>query len=416
MNDQLMLRPISRRFEENSIQDVVAATREAFSAADPQIGEGASIAITAGSRGIADIPRVIRTVAEWLVERGARPFVIPAMGSHGGATAAGQEELLRGYGITEETVGVPIRATMETVRIEDPDGRVGNRVFMDRYAWESDGVVLINRIKAHTDFRGSIESGLMKMCVIGLGKHDQALEIHSFGVKGLRDHIPATARHLFRTGKIAMGVGLVENAYDRLMAIDAFRPDDIEAGEKRLLEVSKAHMPGLPVEEIDVLIIDRMGKDFSGCGVDPNIIGRMYIQGEPEFDSPRVDKIIIADLSDASHGNAIGLGLADFVTRRLFDKIDFGATYENVLTSTFLERGKIPLIAADDLEAFRFARKVCRGKDDLRVVRIPNTLELTRAWVSENVWQEISSRPEIESAGDPEPAFESDGTLRSFQW
>jgi hypothetical protein len=339
---------------------------------------------------------ILRGVVDWLKERGAEPFIIPAMGSHGGATAEGQEQLLRGYGITEKATGAPIRSSMETVEL--PSDGIGHRVFMDRLAHEADGTVLVNRIKVHTDFHGEFESGLVKMASIGLGKRDQAAEVHSFGIDGLKNRILPTARQVLKHGNIMLGLGIVENAYDKAMRIAAILPTEIEKTEAELLQLSREHMPSLPIDDIDVLVVDEMGKEISGVGLDSNIIGRMYIAGQPEPDRPSIRQIMVTDITAPSHGNAIGMGLVDLITERFRGKIDFDSTYMNGITSSFYERCKMPLVGGTDQRTFEIA---LRGAHvpvgiDPRIIRIKNTLILTTILVSEAVAQD----PQITGAGN----------------
>ena len=409
-----ILTKIRQRFPRPRIDDVSAAVVDALTRVPERVRPGESIAITVGSRGIANIALIARTTVDFVKSRGATPFIVPAMGSHGGGTAQGQAEVLASYGITDETMGCPIRSSMETVELTPPEPR--NRVFMDRFAYDADGVILLNRVKLHTDFHGPHESGLVKMSVIGLGKHRQALEIHSWGVHGLRHLIPWTSQQVLATGKIRFGVALVENAYDETMLVRALPAEAIMAEEPDLLEISRAHMPKLPVDDIDILIIDRMGKDISGAGLDPNIIGRNLIRDQPEPERPRIKAITIHDLTGASHGNAVGMGLADVISRRLFDKIDLQATNENTVTSSFLLRGKIPVVAPDDATAYAYALRSCGRIDDdaVRVVRIRDTLYLSEVYVSQPVLSEIAHRGDVEVVGASQPIFASDAALSDF--
>lgn len=402
----LILTPILQRFPRPRIEDVRGAVLAALAPLQGHLRPGESIALAVGSRGIANIVTIVRATADFVKARGAHPFIVPAMGSHGGATPLGQAGVLASYGITPEAMGCPIRSSLDTVDLTPPDARCG--VYMDRFAHESDGVILINRVKVHTDFHGTYESGLVKLSVIGLGKHRQALEIHSFGVYGLRNLIPWTASQILATGKVRFGLALVENAYDETMLVRGLGAEAILDEEPALLDISRTHMPTLPVEDIDVLIIDKMGKDISGAGIDPNIIGRNYIRDEPEPERPRIKAITVHDLTDASHGNAVGMGLADVITRRLFDKIDFDATNQNTVTSSFLIRGKIPVIAPDDATAYAWALRSCGNLEAsrVRVVRVRDTLHVTEALVSPAVLHCLAGRSDIDVAGDPAPAFD----------
>ena len=408
------LTKIQQRFNTEHIEDIAGTVLAQMSAAQPAIKPGGRIAIAVGSRGIANVQLIVRTVVQYVRERGGRPFIVPAMGSHGGASAQGQQAVLAGYGITEEGVGAPVRASMEVVQL--PGDGLSSRVFMDKLAYESDGTIVINRVKVHTDFHGIFESGLMKMCVIGLGKHAQALEIHRFGTRGLRELIPLTARQVLKHGNILLGVGIVENAYDQIMKISAVKPADFEETEKQLLSLSRENMPSLPVDRLDILLVDRMGKDISGTGMDTNIIGRMDIRKEPEPERPDISCIIVCGLTEASHGNAIGIGLADITTRRLFDQIDLQATYENSMTSTFLARAKIPLITQDVRQALQYACRVGGSADmgGLRILRIRDTLHLSELYASDAVLWGLQNGQNIRVIGEPAQMIGPDGELLPF--
>jgi hypothetical protein len=405
---------VKQIFENNSIDNINKTVKKQMADSGVVITKGSSIAITVGSRGIANISDIVKAAVEFVKEQGANPFIIPAMGSHGRATAEGQRSILEGYGVTEEYIGAPIKSSMEVVEL--PRGNLENKIFMDKFAYESDGVIVINRIKVHTDFHGDFESGLMKMCVIGLGKHKQALEIHRFGVYGLRKLIPSTAREVIKSGKILMGIGLVENAYDQSAIIKAMKPSDIESEEIKLLVQNQLMMPSLPVDNIDILIIDEMGKDISGAGLDTNIIGRMRIRNEKEPEKPDVTSIIVTDITEASHGNAAGVGLADYITKNLFEKIDLKSTYENIVTSTFIERGKIPIIADTAKQALEYAYRTS-GPIDIeaaRIVRIKNTLHLDKIYVSETILNEIKDKKDIEILGTYNEMFNESNELLDF--
>ena len=412
--NELRMFLVRQQFADDKIDDIEAAVRSALSNGQIKVPSGARIALTVGSRGIANLERIVRAVVGSLVEMGAKPFIVPAMGSHGGATAEGQLEVLASYGITEDRVGAEICSSMETVELPGPG--LANRVFMDRHAYESDGVILLNRSKPHTDFHGRWESGLAKMAVIGLGKQRLADEIHSFGIRGLKDLIAPTAEFVLRSGKILGAIGVAENAFDQTMAIEAVTADRVMETDSRLLELARANMPKLPVSEIDVLVIDVMGKDKSGTGVDTNIIGRISIRGEDEPAFPNISSIVITDLSEVSHGNAIGVGLGDVITRRLHDKIDFQSTYENSITSSFLDRCKIPLVAETDADALAVALRSagCRTLRDSRIVRIRSTLELSEVLVSEALRSEIEGSDRAVIGSEPLPLLLPDGSLGPF--
>lgn len=405
---------VRRTFPADRLTDIEASVSEELIRCGVNLQPGSRIAIAVGSRGIAELDRFVRAVVQWVRRCGAEPFIVPAMGSHGGATAEGQRAVLAGYGVTEENIGCPVRSSMEVVEL--PQGDLPTKVFLDRQAASADNTILINRIKMHTSFRGRYESGLMKMIAVGLGKHAQAQALHRLGVDGLREMMPRVAGRILTHGNILLGLAIVENAYDEPMLVRAIRAPDIPAEEPALLDIARANMPALPVDRLDVLIVDQIGKDISGLGMDPNVIGRLKIRGQPEPKSPDIRVITIHDLSAASHGNAIGMGLADIITRRLFDKIDFTSTYANVLTTTFLERAKVPIIADTDREAVRMALQACpvSRPDEVRLIRIRNTLRLDDLQVSLPVLNEIRTLPGIQVSGSVESLFDSAEALRPW--
>ncbi|MCW5968610.1 MAG: hypothetical protein KIT57_08855 [Blastocatellales bacterium] len=402
---------IRRRFDCLAIADIEQAVARELNSGKLQIPPGARIAIAAGSRGVANIARITRAVVDIVRARGGEPFVFPAMGSHGGATAEGQCRILASYGIDEAKMGCPILSSMEVVQLDD--GGPELPLFMDRCAWESDGVILINRIKPHTAFHGEYESGLVKMSVIGLGKERLASEIHSYGIWGLKTLLPQAGRQMLSTGKILLGLGIVENACDQTAIIEALTPAEILAREPELLNAAKRMLPHFPLDEFDVLVVDRMGKDISGSGMDPNIIGRLRIPGEPEPELPRIKSIVVTDLTEGSHGNACGVGLADVTTRRLLDKVDWDATYTNGVTSGIYSHFSLPMVAATDAQALEWGIHAChKPRQPKKIVRIADTLHLSEMYVSDAVLQEINERVEI--LGDPSPMFEDQGSLIAF--
>ena len=413
--DKLMLYRINQSFPSSPLPDIDQTVRDEIRRVGSDVRPGMRIAITVGSRGIANLSRIVKALADELKNMSALPFIIPAMGSHGGATAEGQKEVLAGYGITEQDTGVPIQSSMDVVTL--PRGDLPLPLYQDRLAHEADGIILLNRIKVHTDFHGEYESGLMKMSVIGLGKHAQAKAIHQYGASGLRDLVPLAARQIIKTSKIMFGIGIVEDAYDQTMMIKAIPAAEIEHEEPKLLNICRQNMPRLPVNTLDALIVDRIGKDISGTGMDTNIIGRMQIQGEEEPAVPYINKLIVSDLSDSAHGNAAGMGLADFITKKLQSKINFNATYENILTSIFTQRGKMPIVAETDLQAFEYALRTW-GKTELAdafVIRILDTLHLSTLYVSQAVYHQIKDTPGITLLDEPQPAFTADGHLVPFR-
>jgi hypothetical protein len=395
---------IRQRFDRTCLDDVPGATRAALADAAVRIAPGASVAVAVGSRGIAHLPALVRTTLDWIRAQGGVPFIVPTMGSHGGATAAGQQAVLAGYGITEAAMGAPVRATMAVVEL--PADGCETPVYLNAAAAEADGIVLINRVKPHTSFRGRYESGLMKMLAIGLGNHRQALAIHALGVRGLREVMPRVAGQVLRHARVLLGLAVVENVFDDTLLVRALPAARIPGDEPALLDLARAHMPRLPVDDIDILIVDEMGKNISGLGMDPNIIGRLKIAGQSEPERPRIGVIIAGDLTAETHGNATGMGLADLVTRRFAEKIDYAATYANVITTGFLERGKLPLVAESGAQALEIAARALPGTA-ARVVRIHNTLHLDTLQVSAAVLDDLCDRVEV--VGPAPPLCTADG-------
>ena len=359
---------------------------------------GKRIALGFGSRGVASIDRIAGKLVALVKASGGKPFIVPAMGSHGGGTPEGQIEVLSGLGITEDTMGCSIHATMEVVNTGVTS--VGMPAYLDKNVAEADGLIITNRAKVHTDFHGPHESGLLKMLAIGLGKETGARTIHQQGTVGLRDYMPIVAKHLLKQSNFVAGFGVVEDGYHAVAQLEGFSADTIVEGDQRLLQRSRELMPSLPVDDIDVLIIDEMGKDISGAGMDTNIIGRWMVEGQPEPESPRIKRIVILDLTPASHGNATTYGLADFMSRRLFDKIDFPITMKNMFTSGFLLRCRMPLVFENDEETIKAAlfdafRSDPSQSANARVVRIKNTLALESMWVSANIADELNGRAAV---------------------
>ncbi len=408
---------VRQKFPRPRVEDIEAALREQLNKEEisASIRPGMSVALTAGSRGVAEIDTILRVLVSILKEMDAEPFIVPAMGSHGGATAEGQVEILKSLGVTEESCGAPIHSSMDVVELGTTDR--GVPVYMDRIASEADGVVLVNRIKAHTDFRSNIESGLVKIASIGLGKHKQALALHGYGVEGIRDFMVEVGEKVLSSGHILFGVATVENAYDEPAIIEAIPPAEVQAREAELLAEYMQLMPSLPVSEIDVLYVDALGKNYSGTGMDTNVIGRFRILGIDEPEKPNVKYVIVGDISKESHGNALGIGLADLTTRRLADQVEHKAMNENVLTSTFIERAKIPMTMANDEEAIKAAVRCNWGvpPEETRFVRIPNTLHLEYLHISENLVDEVLANADAEVVGGPEDTrFDTEGYFEEF--
>jgi hypothetical protein len=352
----------------------------------------------------------------WLRSAGATPFLVPAMGSHGGGTAEGQVEVLASLGVTEPIVRCPILSSMEVVQLGTTDD--GLPVYLDRNAAGADGIVVINRVKKHTDFHGEIESGLMKMICIGLGKKAQADLVHSYGAPGLRKYVPLVAQVTLAKAPILLGIATLENGYEETAEIHVFEASAIEDGEKRLLRKNKRTYPMLPFDRLDLLIVDRIGKDVSGTGMDTNVIGRIRIPGEPEPDRPRIRTIVALSLTEASHGNAVGVGLADLISQRLRDQIDAAAMAVNVITSGFLERGKVPITLPDDRTAISTAlsRLPPESRARPRVARVLDTLHVAEFDASEALLDELRERAGVSVVGDPRPIeFDPGGTIAKMQ-
>ena len=368
-----------------------------------RIKPGMTVAIGCGSRGIANISEATKAVVDFLLKCGAKPFIFPAMGSHGGATADGQVKVLADYGITEDSMGCPIKSSMEVVELSKLD--TGMPIYIDKYASEADGIVVISRIKPHTNFRAPIESGIVKMLTIGMGKIAGATELHSYGMDTFIDLLPKACEEIISKKNILFGVGLVENAADETAIAEIVHAENIFSREIELQKIAKNYMPRLLFDEIDVLVIDQIGKNISGAGMDPNITGRN--SGGVKWDvKPDVKKIVVLGLTPETHGNATGIGMADVITYEVYKDLDISKTYANVITSTYLDGAAIPVIMNTSEEAIKLAAKtVNRVKvKDLKIVRIKNTLELIHIEVSANMIDIVSSsNNSFEVIGKPYP-------------
>ena len=376
-----------------------------------RVKPGMRVAITAGSRGIRNVDEITRSVVSFVRSRGATPFIVPAMGSHGGATAEGQRELLAGYGITEEAMGCEIRSSMEVQLLGTSE--LGKPVYMDKNAFESDGVILSCRLKPHNAFRGPVESGPCKMMTVGLGKQRGAEQVHSDGMDIIAQNIPTMAKVTLSTGKILFAIPCLENAYDQTLMFEAIPAEKILEREPELLKIAFKNMPSILVGSGDVLIVDRIGKNFSGTGVDPNITGTFstpYASG-----GVQVQRTCFLDLSPESHGNALGVGLASCITRRIFDQIDTDAMYTNCLTSTVIKSAMVPCVMNDDLEAIRFCLHTCNRIDraNPRIIRIRNSLHLGEVMLSGAYYADVlDGRYEGLTALDaPQPLTFESGAL-----
>jgi hypothetical protein len=403
---------VSQNFDPTNIGDISRAIAAEFAKpfVDSSIKEGMRVAITVGSRGLANIPQITRDVVEEVKKRGGKPFVVPAMGSHGGATDAGQKQLLEGMGVTESYIGAPILSSMQTIVVGKTED--GKPVHVDKHAGEADGIVVMGRVKPHSSFRSDIESGLMKMMAIGLGKQKGAETVHAEGFGRIAHYIPAFGRIILEKSPVIFGLAIVENSFDDTYKIEAVAPDAFEKEEPRLLKEAFALMPRIKLDQFDVLIVDKIGKNYSGDGMDPNISGAFatpYASG-----GPKVQRYVVLDLTDESHGNMLGAGLADFVTKRLFDKTDFDAAYPNALTSRVPKPAKMGLVMKNDRTAIKAGIYNSEGITDRlpTLVRIPNTSHINELLVSETLLEQVEAHPELTVLGEPfELKFDANGNL-----
>jgi hypothetical protein len=407
---------IETTFDRPVLADVAQSFREKLRASRvlEMIRPGMKLAVGAGSRGITNLPLVTRLLIEELKQAGAQPFIFPAMGSHGGANPEGQRAVLERMGFTEKTMGVPIRATMDVVQVGTTSD--GLPAYVDAFAAQADGIIVVNRIKPHTTFRGKIESGLTKMIVIGVGKQKGAETCHNLGYGRMEQNLLALGRVTLGSGKILFGVGLIENAYHETCRVEVVPAAEIPAREPQLLAEARMLMPTVPISPLDVLIIDEVGKNISGTGFDPNVVGR-YPTADVALTprDPRITRIAVLDITDVSDGNGTGLGLADFTTERVFRKFNFIETYCNLLTSTTAAAARIPMVLRNDRQAIQAAIKICLVGDprQVRLARIKNTLSLDRMWISENLVTEARGNPRTKSVGRAaDMAFDADGNLR----
>ena len=397
--------------EREAIQEAIFHEIERAGVAD-RVKPGMRVAITAGSRGIRNVDEITRSVVAFVKSRGATPFIVPAMGSHGGATAEGQREMLAGYGITEAAMGCEIRSSMETVLLGHSE--LGKPVYMDRNAFESDGVIVSCRLKPHNAFRGPVESGPCKMMTVGLGKQKGAEQVHSDGMDIIAKNIPTMAKVTLSTGKILFAIPCLENAYDQTLMFEAIPAENILEREPELLKIAFRNMPSILVGEGDVLIVDRIGKNFSGTGVDPNITGTFstpYASG-----GVKVQRTCFLNLTEESHGNSLGVGLASAITRRIFDRIDADAMYTNCITSTVVKSAMVPCVMSTDKEAIQFCLRTCNRVDrnNPRIIRIQNSLHVGQVMLSEAYYADVlnGAYPGLAALDAPQDLqFDQEGTL-----
>jgi proteasome assembly chaperone (PAC2) family protein len=414
--ETIKIRKVKQIFCQDSIPDIPEYIHQAFKSSDlpNRIKPGDKIGITVGSRGITNIKSIAQQIINELMALKTKPLILAAMGSHGGATTQGQKEILGSYDITEKEMGVPILSSMETTQI----GTIKNQipVYFSKEAMALDGIIALNRVKLHTDFKSdAMESGMSKILVIGLGKRDGAESIHSLGVYGLKNIIPQAAKLIIEKAPIIQGIGIVENGFDETMEIKFSPPEHIITTDNQLLKKCKEVFPSLPCENIDVCLVQEMGKNISGTGLDTNVIGRLDINGEKEVEKPKINKLVVFDITEQSHGNALGVGLSDVTTRKLVNKINFITTYANTITSTFLNRAKIPITTETEREAVEIALKTCwqPNRNKVRLLIMKNTLDLEYLYVSESIWNDIKNNKNIKSCGSWEQlSFTNDGEIK----
>ena len=402
--------PIRQKFSDTEIKDISTEINRLFQreAGMKKIKKGSRIAVTVGSRGIQAIDKITLAVVRGLKDFGAEPFIVPAMGSHGGATAEGQRKVLAGYGITEETMGVPVRSSMEVEEI----GRLENGVpvYLDKEALKSDGIVIVNRIKPHTAFKADYESGLIKMLAIGLGKHKGATAFHSCGMDMFGELLPQLGRVVLGKAPVLFGLAIIENAYDHPARFEIVWGADLIEREKTLLAEAKSLMPKIIPDNLDLLIVHELGKEISGSGMDPNITGRSSSPFFKKPDALKVQRIVVLNLTAATKGNACGIGMADLTTKKVVDAMDRDYTYINAITSGVLATARIPIHMPTDQEAIQLALKTCARVEHprSRIIWIKNTLSLEKILASETILPEIKANPQLEVLGEPK-AMQFDG-------
>ena len=407
---------VRQRFEEQKIENVVDETKKqlkkAFGEAD---FTGKKIAVTAGSRGISHSVEILCIILGFLKEKGADPFIVPAMGSHGGATMKGQIDVLSHLGITPESMNVPFEPSMETVELGTLT--CGLPVYFSKVAYEADGVFIMNKVKPHADFKGEHESGLVKMLAIGLGKHKGCASLHKLGFANFSWALPEAAKLILEKAPIIGGIGIVENAYDEPVVLEAVPAERIIERDKELLKLAKNNMSKIKVKQLDVLIIDEIGKNISGEGMDPNVTGRPGSYLNEGFDSIQIKQIVILGTTPETAGNGAGIGMADITTVDCVRDLDLGVMYTNSITAGILGPSRLPVILNSDLEAIKTAIMLSSSLDTnkARVMRIKNTLSLDEVWISETLKQEYEQMEDAEVIGQVELSFDTDGRMnKSF--
>ena len=406
---------IRQEFDRTRLENVAAEVRKSLERREilGNLRPGMTVAVAVGSRGISNHALIVRETVRFLRDHGARPFIVSSMGSHGGATAEGQRAILEGYGIREEYCGCPVKAGTDCALIGYTGD--GSPVYIDRYAAEADGIVLVNRIKPHTAFRGPYESGLMKMMAIGLGKQKGAETCHAAGFENMAENIPRFAAAVLKNCNILAGIAMLENAYDETREVIALAADEIPEQEPELLERAKRYMPRILVDHVDLLVVGQIGQNFSGDGMDPNIAGTFATKCASG--GLNTKRVAVLDISDESHGNGVGFGMADVSTRRAYEKFDFEMSYPNALTCLVSQVVKVPMIFDSDQLCLKAGIKLCAGIEhrNARVVYIHNTLKLGEIYISANLVPQAEAVEGITVAGEERPMeFDGNGNLISI--
>lgn len=406
---------VRQEFDRTRLENVAAEVRKCLERREilGNLRPGMTVAVAVGSRGISNHALIVRETVRFLRDHGARPFIVSSMGSHGGATAEGQRAILEGYGIREEYCGCPVKAGTDCALIGYTGD--GSPVYIDRYAAEADGIVLVNRIKPHTAFRGPYESGLMKMMAIGLGKQKGAETCHAAGFENMVENIPRFAAAVLKNCNILAGIAILENAYDETREVIALAADEIPEQEPELLERAKRYMPRILVDHVDLLVVGQIGKNFSGDGMDPNIAGTFATKCASG--GLNTKRVAVLDISDESHGNGVGFGMADVSTRRAYEKFDFEMSYPNALTCLVSQVVKVPMIFDSDQLCLKAGIKLCAGIEhrNARVVYIHNTLKLGEIYISANLVPQAEAVEGVTVAGEERPMeFDGNGNLISI--
>lgn len=405
---------VRQKFNAEEVTDVAAAVAQEFARFAHIDLTAKRVAVTVGSRGIRSQKPVVVAVVEGLKAAGAMPFIVPAMGSHGGGTAEGQQKIVEEYGMGADDLGVPLLSSMEVVEL----ARVADdlAVYCDKNAYEADYIVPLNRVKPHTSFRGKNESGLAKMIAIGLGKHTGAVEMHRRGMERFGELLPIVTDAFIEKCNVLFGVAIIENGYEKLKHVEFVAPEDIVVRDQQLLEIAKASIPKIHLSSMDILVVDQIGKDISGAGMDPNVTGRNNFRTN-DFNGPDIRRVMVRDLTDATKGNGTGVGVADVTTQRLVSKFNWSKSYVNVVTAGVPAGCGMPLVADTDEDALYIAMRGCPmiSPENARIVRIENTLDLSEIWVSTGLIEQVVEHSEMEVISEPfDITFDKNGAMASF--